>query len=181
MLDRSFFARDALVVAKAMIGMELLLEGVGGTIVETEAYLADDPASHSFSGLRNRNRHMWSKPGTAYVYKIYGIHFCLNAVCLPGSAVLIRALAPQVGIDEMKQRRGVDKMHLLCAGPGRLAQALAVDASRDGTDMLKKPFRLLPPDKASALSIGTRIGITKAAHQPWRFGLKDSPYLSRKF
>jgi DNA-3-methyladenine glycosylase len=181
MLDRSFFTRDALDVARTLIGVELMLDGVGGAIVETEAYVEDDPASHSFGGMRTRNRHMWSEPGTAYVYKIYGIHFCLNAVCVPGSAVLIRALVPTRGIDVMQERRGVENTRLLCAGPGRLAQALAIDASHNGRDMLAKPFRLLPPGEPPDIAIGTRIGITKAAHQPWRFGLKGSPYLSRKF
>jgi DNA-3-methyladenine glycosylase len=180
MLDPSFFARDALEVAQAMIGVELFVDDVGGMIVETEAYLPDDPASHSFGGPRNRNLHMWSKPGTAYVYRIYGIHFCLNAVCLPGSVVLIRALEPMHGLARMRERRRLDDPRLLCSGPGRLAQALGIDGGYNGSDMLSAPFRLVPPSQAAEIAIGTRIGITKAARQPWRFGFKKSPYLSRK-
>jgi DNA-3-methyladenine glycosylase len=180
MLKRSFFARPALDVARDLIGCGLFFHGAGGAIVETEAYQEDDPASHSFGGPRERNRHMWSQPGTAYVYKIYGIHYCLNAVCLPGSAVLIRALVPMREIAAMQERRGLDSEKLLCAGPGRLAQALGIDGRHNGEDMLRPPFRLKPARETVDISIGTRIGITKAAHQPWRFGLKDSPFLSRK-
>jgi DNA-3-methyladenine glycosylase len=180
MLKRDFFARNALDVAQALIGVELTLNEAGGIIVETEAYLDDDPASHSFGGPRTRNLHMWSKPGTAYVYKIYGIHFCLNAVCLPGSAVLIRALEPTRGVPTMQAKRGLQDMRFLCAGPGRLAQALGIDDEHNGSDMHRAPFRLSPPSQAAEIAIGTRIGITRAAHQPWRFGLRNSPYLSRK-
>jgi DNA-3-methyladenine glycosylase len=181
MLKKSFFSRNALDVARDLIGASFQFEGVGGMIVETEAYFEDDPASHSFGGMRNRNRHMWSKPGTAYVYKIYGIHFCLNAVCLPGSAVLIRAIAPMSGLAKMIERRGTDEVKLLCSGPGRLAQALGIHGAHNGADMLHLPFHLAPPSQAIEIAIGTRIGITKAIDQPWRFGLKDSPFLSRKF
>ncbi len=180
MLKKSFFSRNALDVARDLIGVELTFGGAGGMIVETEAYVEDDPASHSFGGPRVRNRHMWSPPGTAYVYRIYGIHFCLNAVCLPGSAVLIRALAPTHGIELMQRRRSIDEHRLLCSGPGRLAQALAIDAGHNGADMLQAPFRLAPPIREAGLATGTRIGITKAADKLWRFGLKGSPFLSRK-
>jgi DNA-3-methyladenine glycosylase len=180
MLNRSFFARNAVDVARAMIGMELRLDNVGGMIVETEAYLADDPASHSFIGKRTRNRSMWGEPGTAYVYLIYGMHLCLNIVCQPGSAVLIRALEPRHGIKTMQQRRGVEDVRKLCSGPGRLAQALGIQPHHDGMDTLARPFRLAAIASDHDVAIGKRIGISKAADQPWRFGLKASPFLSKK-
>lgn len=180
MLKRRFFARQATEVAKSLVGVEITLNDAGGIIAETEAYLEDDPASHSFGGPRTRNLHMWSKPGTAYVYKIYGIHLCLNAVCLPGSAVLIRALVPTRGIEAMQQRRGIDEPRLLCSGPGRLAQALGIGADHNGANMLQHPFHLAASAQMPDIAIGTRIGITKAADKPWRFGLKGSPFLSRK-
>ena len=167
-------------MARALIGIDLLYDGVGGRIVETEAYLADDPASHSFIGPRTRNRSMWGKPGTAYVYLIYGMHYCLNIVCEPGTAVLIRALEPAHGISTMQQRRRLDDVRKLCSGPGRLAQALGIALQQDGLDMLARPFRLTMIESDHQIAIGTRIGITKAAEQPWRFGLKDSAFLSKK-
>ncbi|TIL41029.1 MAG: DNA-3-methyladenine glycosylase [Mesorhizobium sp.] len=181
--NRQFFARDACVVARDMIGATLLVHGVGGIIVETEAYRADDPASHSFGGRTSRNSAMFGAPGSAYVYRSYGLHWCLNAVCLPGSAVLVRAIEPQSKLDLMRAKRGVDDLRFLCSGPGRVCQALAVDASYDGLPLDQLPFQFKQPPEARASSIlaGRRIGISKAVDVEWRFGLAGSLYLSRKF
>ncbi|WP_352598417.1 DNA-3-methyladenine glycosylase [Mesorhizobium sp. M0488] len=178
----SFFDRDAYLVARDMIGATLRLHGVGGTIVETEAYRPDDPASHAFGGKTLRNQAMFGSPGTAYVYRSYGLHWCLNAVCLPGSAVLVRAIEPQSGLETMRTNRGLDDIRLLCSGPGRLCQALGVDASYDGAPLDALPFEFMPrPMSDPALLIGRRIGLSKAAEAEWRFGLRGSLYLSRKF
>lgn len=176
-----FFARDAREVAAAMIGMELRLGGAGGIIVETEAYLPDDPASHSFRGMTTRNASMFGVPGTRYVYLIYGMHWCLNAVCLPGSAVLVRALEPTRGLPLMRRRRGVEDLRLLCSGPGRLAQALGITGAMDGSSMLAPPFALAPAPVPPQLVTGPRIGISRAAELPWRFGLAQSAFHSRRF
>jgi len=177
-----FFARDALVVARALIGARLALNGVGGIVVETEAYRPDDPASHAYRGRTPRNAPMYGVPGTAYVYRSYGLHWCLNAVCLPGSAVLIRAIQPLSGIDEMRERRGIGNDRLLCSGPGKLCQALDIDASHNRLPLTAPPFEFAPSqtDPAAIVS-GRRIGLTKAVEFEWRFGLAGSAYLSRKF
>jgi DNA-3-methyladenine glycosylase len=181
-VDADFFARDALVVARALIGATLALSGVGGIIVETEAYRPDDPASHAYRGRTPRNAPMYGAPGTAYVYRSYGLHWCLNAVCLPGSAVLIRAIQPQSGITEMRGRRGIDDERLLCSGPGKLCQALGIDGSHNRLPLTAPPFEFAPSrtDPAAIVS-GRRIGLTKAVELEWRFGLGGSAYLSRKF
>lgn len=177
---QAFFARDARSVAAAMIGLELTVNGAGGLIVETEAYLPDDPASHSFRGPTARNAAMFAGPASSYVYLIYGRHWCLNAVCLPGSAVLIRALEPTAGLDIMAARRGTADMRKLCAGPGRLAEALGITRAEDGLSLLAPPFALRP-GRSFPVVTGTRIGITRATGLPWRFGAAGSPFVSRRF
>jgi DNA-3-methyladenine glycosylase len=176
------FSSDATALAPALIGTTLLVDGVGGEIVETEAYLRDDPASHSFRGPTRRNAAMFGPPGRLYVYRSYGIHWCLNVVCGAegsGQAVLVRALRPTHGLDRMEERRGTATERLLCAGPGRLCQALAVDMALDGHPIDGAHVRLLPRTHRVALATGPRIGISQAREWPWRFGLKGSPYLSR--
>ncbi len=169
--------------AQALIGAVLLVGGAGGLIVETEAYDRHDPASHSHRGPTPRNAAMFGPPGHAYVYRSYGMHWCLNLVCgnEPGAAVLIRALQPLSGLPAMRARRGGMAERLLCAGPGRLCQALGVTAALDGQPLHQPPFRLLDRAEACAVVAGPRIGITQARDAPWRFGLRGSRYLSRPF
>jgi DNA-3-methyladenine glycosylase len=181
MLDQKFFDRDAIAVAQALIGAELTINGSGGVIVETEAYLPNDPASHSFKGPSQRNRSMFGPAGCAYVYRIYGLHWCLNAVCLPGSAVLIRALRPTTGLPLMRQRRGTENLRELCSGPGRLCQALAIDRRHDGTLLTEPPFLLTETASGLPLVTGKRIGISRGKDEPRRFGLHGSEFVSRKF
>jgi DNA-3-methyladenine glycosylase len=178
------FAGDAPEVARALIGAVLLVDGVGGRIVETEAYDREDPASHSHSGPTPRNRAMFGPPGRAYVYRSYGIHWCLNFVCREdghGAGVLIRALEPLHGIDVMCERRGMHDVRLLCAGPGRVGQALAIVHDYNGHRLDQKPFEVHAPDRPHEVVVGPRIGISKAADVPWRFGLAGSPFVSRRF
>ncbi|PDT52809.1 MULTISPECIES: DNA-3-methyladenine glycosylase [Sinorhizobium] len=179
--DDSFFARDAVKVAADLIGAEFAVSGIGGIIVETEAYLPDDAASHSFAGTTNRNRSMFGPPAHAYVYLSYGLHWCLNFVCLPGSAVLVRAIEPRWGLETMRERRGVSQDRLLCSGPGRVGQALAIGKEQDGLPLNGKPFQLSLQTKRPPIATGLRVGISKAVEHPWRFGLEGSPFLSRKF
>lgn len=179
-----WLARDAVTVARELIGARLLVDGVGGTIIETEAYDAGDPASHSFPGPTARNAAMFGPTGRAYVYRIYGAHWCFNIVCdrtRQGSAVLIRALEPTDGLDRMRGRRGLADPRALCSGPGKLCQALAIDKALDHAPLDQPPFILEPRPPATDLIVGPRIGITKGAETPWRFGLRGSPFLSRRF
>jgi DNA-3-methyladenine glycosylase len=183
-LGREFFARSVHEVAPDLIGCTLLVDGVGGPIVEVEAYDQEDPASHGFRGETVRNRSMFGPPGHAYVYRSYGIHWCLNLVCEEtgvAAAVLIRALEPDYGVDEMCARRNLDERRLLCSGPGRLCQALAVTGEHDGLTLDRAPFELRARDGEPEIVTGPRVGITQAADLPWRYGLAGSPYLSRAF
>ena len=181
MVEKTFFERDAVSVAPDLIGAEFFVGETGGVIVETEAYEPDDPAAHSFRGPTPRNGAMFGPSGHVYIYRSYGLHWCLNVVCRPGSAVLIRAIEPTSGLDEMRARRGLEPVRLLCAGPGRLCQALDVDGSMDGMALDRPPFRITPADIKADIETGVRIGITRAAQQPWRFGLRGSPFISKKF
>lgn len=178
------FNQPSLQVAQDLIGATLLVDGVGGLIVETEAYDAEDPASHSHGGPSERNASMFGPPGHAYVYRSYGIHWCLNFVCREpghGAGVLIRALQPTEGLERMQQRRGTGELRLLCSGPGKLGQALGITRALDGRSLQHPPFLLRPRLGTVALATGVRIGISKAAERPWRFGLAGSKFVSRPF
>ncbi|HEX4745936.1 MAG TPA: DNA-3-methyladenine glycosylase [Gaiellaceae bacterium] len=178
----AFFARDARSLAHDLIGWTLLVDGVGGVIVETEAYEPDDPASHSFAGKTRRNATMFGPPGRLYVYRSYGIHWCANVVCAEdgvGAAVLLRALEPTAGIERMRARRGLDDVRLLAAGPGRLTQALAITAAHDGYDLGSSAFLLEPPTAPVDVVCSPRVGITRAAELPWRYTLAGSSFVSR--
>jgi DNA-3-methyladenine glycosylase len=184
LLRKNFFARSVHEVAPELIGATLLFNGVGGMIVEVEAYHHTDPAAHSFRGQTRRNAVMFGPPGYAYVYRSYGIHWCLNFVCEvtgSASAVLIRALAPTHGLTLIRRRRGLADERRLCAGPGRLCQALGITAAQNGLALDEAPFRLLRRAQTVELAVGARVGITKAVHHPWRYGLKDSRFLSKPF
>ena len=183
-LTRDFFARSVHEVAPDLIGTTLLVDGVGGPIVEVEAYDQEDPASHAYRGQTPRNAAMFGPPGHAYVYRSYGIHWCLNFVCdVPGraDAVLIRALRPEHGVDRMRTRRGVEAERSLCSGPGKLCQALGVTGSHNGAPLDAPPFELLPGSGTPRIATGPRIGIVRAAELSWRYGLEGSPFLSRPF
>jgi len=178
------FSRDVHEVARELIGATLLVDGVGGRIVEVEAYHHEDPAAHGFRGRTPRNASMFGPPGHAYVYRSYGIHWCLNVVCAEegvADAVLLRALEPTDGLDAMRVRRGVEDERLLCAGPGRLCQALGVTREHDGLPLDRPPFELRAREREPAIVTGPRIGITKAAELPWRYGLAGSRFVSRPF
>jgi DNA-3-methyladenine glycosylase len=183
-LGRDFYARSVHEVAPDLIGVTLLVDGVGGPIVEVEAYDQEDPASHAFRGPTPRNAVMFGPPGYAYVYRSYGIHWCINFVCdAPGraEAALIRALVPEHGIEEMRARRGVVAERALCSGPGKLCQALAITQAQDGLPLDATPFELIERGGTPRIVTGPRIGITQAVDRRWRYGLEGSPFLSRPF
>ena len=175
------FAAPAADVARLLIGASLFVEGVGGIIVETEAYDQRDPASHSYSGQTPRNAVMFGAPGHAYVYRSYGLHWCLNFVCMPlghAAAVLVRALEPTAGIERMRERRRLEDSRLLCSGPGRLTQALGVSSDLNGRRLDAPPFQIVPRRHQPKMVTGARIGISKACEVPWRFSLAGSQFLS---
>lgn len=177
----AFFSRPVTDVALDLLGATLLVDGVGGIIVETEAYHPADPASHSFIGPTPRNRTMFEGPGRVYVYRSYGIHWCLNLVCSDAAAILIRAIEPTHGLATMAARRGRDNPLNLCSGPGKLGQALGVTGAHDGLLLAAPPFSFTLAPSPPPVVIGPRIGITKAADRPWRFGVAGSAFLSRRF
>ena len=184
LLHPEFFARSVHEVAPELIGATLLFKGTGGIIVEVEVYHHTDPAAHSFRGQTPRNAVMFGPPGYAYVYRSYGIHWCLNFVCEPAgsaSAVLIRALEPTEGLAAMRRRRGLTETRLLCSGPGRLCEALGITVAQNGLALDKSSFELRPRTLKPEVLVGPRIGITKAAEAPWRYGLAGSRFLSKPF
>jgi DNA-3-methyladenine glycosylase len=178
------FYQPSHIVARQLIGVTVLVDGVGGRIVETEAYDREDPASHSHGGPTERNAAMFGLPAHAYVYRSYGIHWCLNFVCREeghGAGVLIRALEPVAGLQLMRERRHTDNDMLLCSGPGKLCQALGVTRDFNGASLAAPPFELWPAPAEVEVVAGPRIGISKAVDVPWRFGLAGSRYVSRPF
>src|SRR5437588_5789196 len=181
-LTRAFFARSVHEVASELIGATLLVDGVGGTIVEVEAYDQDDPASHGFRGRTARTASMFGPPGYAYVYRSYGVHWCLNLVCAPAGraeAALVRALEPVRGLEAMRERRGLEAERALCSGPGKLCQALGITRAQDGLALDEPPFELLARESEPPVAVGARIGITRAVEQPWRYCLAGPPFLTR--
>ena len=183
-LKRPFFSRSVHDVAPELVGATLLIDGVGGRIVEVEAYHHTDPAAHSYRGRTERNAVMFGPPGFAYVYRSYGIHWCLNFVCEPdgsASAVLLRAIEPLEGLAKMRRRRGLSEERLLCSGPGRLAQALGVTHAHNGLPLDRLPFELYAREGTPEIAKGVRIGLTKAVELPWRYGLAGSKFLSKPF
>jgi DNA-3-methyladenine glycosylase len=180
---QGFWARHPVEVARDLIGWTVLVDGVGGRIVETEAYHHEDPASHSYPGPTPRNAVMFGPQAHVYVYRSYGIHWCMNFVCwgeAPGGAVLIRALEPTAGLETMHERRGLSDPRALCSGPGKLCQALGVTFALNGRAIDAPPFELRD-GPAAGIVVGPRIGITKAADKPWRFGEAGSRFVSRPF
>jgi DNA-3-methyladenine glycosylase len=183
-LKRAFFARSVHEVAPDLIGVTMLVDGVGGIIVEVEAYHHTEPAAHSFNGPTARNMVMFGPPGFVYVYRSYGIHWCINFVCEKegsAAAVLIRALLPTHGIPAMRRRRGLHDERSLCSGPGKLCEALAITDKHNGDALDTPPFALHARTDETDVVTGLRIGITKAAELPWRYGLKGSRFLSKPF
>ena len=182
-MNRAFFIRPVLEVAPELVGAELYVDGVGGVIVEVEAYHHADPASHGYLGRRTaRNASMFLPGGHAYVYRSYGVHWCLNVVCGAegeAEAVLVRALEPAAGLDAMRARRGVDDPRLLCSGPGRLCQALAVTRAHDGLPLDAPPFELRARSGEPEVVTGPRVGITRGTELPWRYALAGSRFLRR--
>jgi len=179
------FDAPAEIVARALIGATLLVDGVGGVIVETEAYDQGDPASHTHRGPTARNAAMFGPPGHAYVYRSYGLHWCLNFTCREaghGAGVLIRAIEPRAGLEQMQARRdGIVDPRLLCSGPGRVGQALGITLAHYGLPLDRPPFFVAAPDEAVQAAVGPRIGISTGIDQPWRFGVAGSRFLSKPF
>jgi DNA-3-methyladenine glycosylase len=183
-LHQDFFARSVHEVAPDLIGATLLFKGAGGVIVEVEAYHHTDPAAHSYRGRTERNAVMFGAPGFAYVYRSYGVHWCLNFVCEQegsASAVLIRAIEPTEGIAAMERRRGMKDLRALCSGPGKICEALEITRAHNALALDAPPFQLFARTQAVKIAKGVRIGITKAAAKPWRYGLKESKFLSKPF
>ena len=183
-LKRAFFARSVHEIAPELIGATLLVNGVGGVIVELEAYHHTEPAAHSFRGPTPRNRVMFGPPGVAYIYRSYGIHWCVNFVCEKegsASAVLIRALQPTHGIPAMRRRRGLHDERSLCSGPGKLTEALGITDRHNGLALDASPFALHARTSTPDIVTGPRIGVTKAVELPWRYGLQGSRFLSKPF
>jgi DNA-3-methyladenine glycosylase len=183
-IRKGFFDRSVHAVAPDLIGATLLVDGVGGIIVEVEAYHHTEPAAHSFRGATARNAIMFGPPGYAYVYRSYGIHWCANFVCESkgsASAVLIRAIEPTNGLRVMRRRRGVDDPRLLCSGPGRLCEALGITGLHNGLPLDRPPFDLRVRNHPLEVVAGVRIGLTKAVELPWRYGLGGSRFLSKPF
>lgn len=183
-LERDFFERPVHEVARDLVGCRLFYAGRGGVVVETESYERDDPACHAYVGLTRRTEVLFGPPGRAYVYLSYGIHSLLNAVAEPegdAAAVLIRALEPTAGLEEMRRRRGVARDDQLCSGPGKLTEALGIDLTENGADLSQDPFLLLPrePSWSGEILTGPRIGITKAVDRPWRFCAAGNSHVSR--
>jgi DNA-3-methyladenine glycosylase len=169
-------------VARDLVGWTLLVDGIGGVIVEVEAYAPDDPASHSYNGRTPRNAVMFGPAGHLYVYRSYGIHWCANVVCGDdgvGEAVLLRSVEPISGIEEMRARREVDDSRLLASGPGRLTQALGLTHEHDGADLTRPPFAFVPPPASVDVTTSTRVGITRAVERRWRYSLTGSTFVSR--
>jgi DNA-3-methyladenine glycosylase len=184
MIGRDFFARSVHEVAPELIGTTFLCDGVGGVIVEAEAYDHEDPAAHGYRGRTERNASMFGPPGHAYVYRSYGIHWCVNFVCEEegsASAVLIRALEPTHGVETMTARRKTEDVRALCSGPGKLCQALGITREHDGLALDERPFELHPRLVTVEVVRGPRVGITRAVEQRWRYGLEGSRYVSRAF
>jgi DNA-3-methyladenine glycosylase len=183
-LKRAFFARSVHEVAPDLIGATLLVDGVGGIIVEVEAYHHTDPAAHSYRGPTPRNQVMFGPPGFAYVYRSYGIHWCVNFVCEEegsASAVLLRALEPTHGIAAMRRRRHLSDVHALCSGPGKLTEALGITIAHNALPLDRPPIALHARTEEAEVAVGVRIGITKAVELPWRYGMKGSKFLSKPF
>jgi DNA-3-methyladenine glycosylase len=183
-LKRAFFARSVHEVARDLIGATLLFNGIGGTIVEVEAYHHTDPAAHSFRGPTARNRVMFGPPGFSYVYRSYGIHWCVNFVCEEegsASAVLIRALEPTHGLAAMRRRRGLEDVRTLCSGPGKLCEALSITVAHSALALDQPPYALHARTGKVDVVSGIRIGLTKAVELPWRYGLRGSKFVSKPF
>lgn len=184
-VDVAFYARPVLEVARDLIGCTVTHGGTAGVIVETEAYHHSEPACHAYAGLTPRTKTLFGPPGIAYVYRSYGIHALLNAVCEAegeGTAVLIRALEPLEGIEEMRGRRGLERLEDLCSGPGKLTQALGIELTENGTSLIDGPIRIGPPPpgrEAPRVTVGPRIGITRAVELPWRFCALGTRCVSR--